>query len=147
MFIQVRNLEHLKSLTFEESKDFILALEHGMFTRRIISYDADSDMFFVDDMCTGYVSEYTIAQLTEETNIVRAIQRGAFYMEAESRKLGIGTIGEATRFAEKSGKSIGVILDDTSNMCFCAPYEEYVSSMELSTYELLYVVHPDGGIE
>ncbi len=87
MPIQVKNLEHLKSLTSEDPKEFILVLKHGCFTRRIIFYDADSDMFFVDDLCTGYTSECTIAQLTEESNIVRAIQKGAFYMEAEDEQV------------------------------------------------------------
>ena len=87
MPIQVKNLEHLKSLTSEDPKEFTLALKHGLFTRKIIFYDADSDMFFVDDLCTGYTSEYTIAQLTEETNIVRAIQKGAFYMEVEDEQV------------------------------------------------------------
>ncbi|MDO9529247.1 MAG: hypothetical protein Q7J27_08815 [Syntrophales bacterium] len=85
--IKVESIEHLKSLTSEDPKEFILALKHGCFTRRIIFYDADSDMFFVDDLCVGYTSEYTIAQLTEETNIVRAIQKGAFYMEVENEQV------------------------------------------------------------
>ena len=85
--IKVESIEHLKSLTSEEPKEFILALNHGIFTRKIIFYDADSDMFFVDDLCTGYIADYTIAQLTEETNIVRAIQKGAFYLEVEDEQV------------------------------------------------------------
>ena len=60
---------------------------------------------------------------------------------------GIEKVDDALRFAEKSSESIGVMLDDAVNTCFCVPYEEYATSMELSTYELLYVVHPDGQIE
>ncbi len=62
-------------------------------------------------------------------------------------EIGIGTLSKATELAKKSSRIIGVILDDAIGKCFCAPYEEYASSMELSTHELLYVVHPDGEIE
>ena len=64
--IKVESIEHLKSLTSEEPKEFTLALNHGIFTRKIIFYDADSDMFFVDDLCTGYSSECTIASLQKK---------------------------------------------------------------------------------
>jgi len=59
---------------------------------------------------------------------------------------GLEKLDNALVIAEKNGKSIGVMLDDAVNTCFCVPYEEYVASMELSAYELLYVVHPDGHI-
>ena len=60
---------------------------------------------------------------------------------------GIEKVDDALRFAERNSKPVSVMLDDAANMCFCVPYEEYASSMELSTYKLLYIVHPDGEIE
>ena len=60
---------------------------------------------------------------------------------------GIEKVDDALRFAEKNSKPVSVMFDDAANMCFCVPYEEYASSMELDTYELLYIVHPDGEIE
>ena len=60
---------------------------------------------------------------------------------------GLEKLDNALKIAEKDDKSIGVVLDDVVNTCFCVPYEEYVASMKLSTYELLYVVHPNGQID
>ena len=81
MYTRIENIEQLKSLTAEEPKEFMLMLRHGVHTRKIISYDFDSDMFHLDDMCSGYAEDYTEKQLAEETNIVQGIEHGAFYME------------------------------------------------------------------
>ena len=81
MYIRVDTIEHLKSLTAEEPKEFMLMLRHRLHTRKIISYDFDSGMFHVDDMSTGYVADHTETQLAEDTNIIRAIEHGALYME------------------------------------------------------------------
>ena len=62
-------------------------------------------------------------------------------------ELGIEKIDIATTIAKRSSRAIGIMLDPTANTCFCTPYEECVSSMELSTCDLLYVVYPDGEIE
>jgi len=58
-----------------------------------------------------------------------------------------GALSDAMRIADSGKELVAVMCDDALDMCFCAPYEEYASSMELSTYELLYVVHPDRQIE
>jgi len=81
MYTQIKDIEHIKDLTAELPREFALMLKGGLCTRKIISYDREDDLFYVDDLCTGCISSYTEAQLAEQTNIVRAARRGALYMD------------------------------------------------------------------
>ena len=83
MYAQVKDIKHMKSLTAELPREFALMLKHNLHTRKIISYDREEGLFNVDDLCTGSISDYTETQLAEKTNIVRAIEHGALYVELE----------------------------------------------------------------
>jgi len=78
---QIRSIEELKVLTFKAPREVVIALEGGGLARKAVSYDSDTDSFWVDDYVTGYQGEYTLDELRSDTNILRAIEAGALYLD------------------------------------------------------------------
>ncbi len=81
MWIKVETVKHLKVLAANETKEFAIALQGGLIARKLVQYNTEDNIFYVDDLVTGCDEEYTEEELAKETNIVNAIKSGAFYLE------------------------------------------------------------------
>ncbi|MBW1930267.1 MAG: hypothetical protein JRJ13_14085 [Deltaproteobacteria bacterium] len=62
-------------------KDSSLSLEGGGLARKAVSYDPKTALFWVDEYVTGYQDEYTLDELRSDTNILKAMEAGALYLD------------------------------------------------------------------
>ena len=81
MNLTINSIKELKFVASDEPKDFFILLRSNLKARKRIFYDENSDAFLVEDLNDGERETYSIYQLGNETNIVEAIERGAFFLE------------------------------------------------------------------
>jgi len=86
-YLKVETIDELKFICNDDPQDFFILLSHGLISRKRIFYDDISELFFVEDMVTSSSQEYTLQQLKTNTNIVNAIEKGAFYLEADENEI------------------------------------------------------------
>ena len=81
MNLTVNSIEELKFIASDDPQDFFILLNHNLHASKRIFYDDTLDLFSVEDFVTSTENTYSIKQLKEDTNIVRAIDNGAFFLE------------------------------------------------------------------
>lgn len=81
MNLKVETINNLKFIASDEVKDFFILLKGSLIARKRIFYDEISDIFFVEDLVTSEEKIYSLKQLKKNTNIIEAIQNGAFFLE------------------------------------------------------------------
>ncbi len=81
--LKIETIEELKFACNDVPQDFFILLNNNLIARKRVFYDDVSNLFFVEDMVTGTEQEYTQQQLKKETNIVKAIEKGSFYLETD----------------------------------------------------------------
>lgn len=77
---RVRNLRELRKLVRAGHADYFIALGGALISRKNIAL-TDDGRFSIFNGIDGSVQTLSARELREQTNIVRAIRRGAFYCE------------------------------------------------------------------
>ena len=80
---QVKSVNQLKTILADgETKDFFILLNYGLRSSKVMSYDGDNTFYVLNEI------DDTEQELTEQelmdndlTNIGKAINNGAFYLE------------------------------------------------------------------
>ena len=83
MTTQVKSINQLKDILADgETKDFFIQLNHGLRSSKSMSYDGDNT-FYVLNNIDDTEQELTEQELMDDdiTNIGKAINNGAFYLE------------------------------------------------------------------
>ena len=88
MWLKIERLQDLKLVASDETQEFAIILKGGLPVRKRIFYDDCSDLFCVWDLVTDTEAEYTLDELNEDTNIVKAIRQGAFFLETDETTAG-----------------------------------------------------------
>ena len=78
---KIRSVEELKALSSNVPREVVIILKGGILARKAVSYDPETELFWVDDYVTGQQSEYTLDELRSDTNILRAMDAGALYLD------------------------------------------------------------------
>ena len=81
MNLEVDSIQELEFVASDEPQDFFILLNYGLIARKRIFYDEVVELFVVEDFVTGEEEAYTLEQLKTETNIVKAINKGSFFLE------------------------------------------------------------------
>ena len=88
MWLKIERLRDLKLAASDEIQEFVIILKGGLPDRKRIFYDDCSDLFCVLDLVTDTEAEYTPDELSENTNIIKAIRTGAFFLETDETTAG-----------------------------------------------------------
>jgi len=88
MWIKIERLQNVKLAASDETQDFAIILKGGLLARKRIFYDDCSDLFWVWDLVTDTEGKYTPDELKKDTNIVKAIRQGAFFLETDETTAG-----------------------------------------------------------
>ena len=84
---KITSIEELKKLSNENENGGLLecfiALNGGVISRKLISYDSDTNKFWVCNMIDDTEEELTEEEINNDelTNIGKAIRLGSFYLE------------------------------------------------------------------
>lgn len=83
MATQVKSINQLKDILADgEVKDFFILLNYGLRSSKAMSYDGDNTFYVLNEI-DGTEQELTEQELMDDdiTNIGKAINNGAFYLE------------------------------------------------------------------
>ncbi len=79
--LEINSVQELKFVSSDDPRDFFILLKHNLIARKRIFYDEVVELFLVEDFVTGEEEAYTVEQLRTETNIMKAIEKGSFFLE------------------------------------------------------------------
>ena len=88
MWVKIERLQDLKLAASDKTQEFAIVLNGGLLSCKRIFYDDCSDLFRVWALVTDTEGEYTPDELNEDTNIVKAIRQGAFFLETDETTAG-----------------------------------------------------------
>ena len=80
--MKVNSIEHLKQLASgEDGEGFFIRLNGGLKSSKRICWDEESKSWCITNFIDDSHIDIDENQLAEQTNIVKAIEKGAFYVE------------------------------------------------------------------
>jgi hypothetical protein len=82
---QIKDIEELKNLSNEHQVECFIALNGGVISRKLVSYDEDNKKFWILNLIDESEQELTDKQMNDDeiTNIGKAIRLGSFYQELD----------------------------------------------------------------
>jgi hypothetical protein len=81
MAIKVKNIEQLKLACSDEKRDCFIQLNGGLRSSKSIQYDSQLELFDIYNFIDDTEQELTEQELSTNSNIAQAIQKGAFYLD------------------------------------------------------------------
>ena len=80
--MKVESVEHLKQLASgEDGEGFFILLNGGLKSSKRICWDEESKSWCITNFIDDSHIDINENELAEQTNIVKAIEKGAFYVE------------------------------------------------------------------
>ena len=81
--LQVKDLNHLKTLVSIKTGAFAVALNHGLRSSKIIEYHKDMDKFYIANWIDGSEQCLSSAEIMDSQNTIigEAIEKGALWFE------------------------------------------------------------------
>lgn len=78
---QIKDIEELKTLAErEEGAEVFIRLNYGLRSSKNITYDRDSDSWWIYNGADDSEQRLNTGQLSEETNIQEALDKGALWL-------------------------------------------------------------------
>ena len=78
--IQIKTIKQLKEACMDESQDFFIQFNGGVRSSKTIEFHSDEEIFEIFNFIDDTEQELTEKELFTESNIGKAITKGAMYL-------------------------------------------------------------------